>query len=232
MFQRRHLNICGTGEAGGFPEGAWEALARRGLAYEGESIWAAVDLGLRHDTAAVAWACPEDMDDPDTVLRVGAMVWGLHYDPEKPPPPAHVVVEDTRLSIGLVEAFIEGVLARDYVLMELAYDPWKFERSAQAFDEAGLCNVVEFPQWDSWMVPATETLYADLLERRLVHEGDGIIGEHIANATLAETGRGVRLAKRKARRAMDAATALAMAVHRCRTGLREGAGSRPSISVL
>lgn len=233
VFQRRHLNIPGSGEASGFPEGAWDRLGRPGLEVElAGDVWAGVDLGLRHDTAAVAWASPVDATDPETVLVVGAHVWGLHYDPEKPAPAAHEVVEDTRLPISLVEAFVEEELARRFTLVELAYDPWKFERSAQAFDEAGLCAVVEFPQWDSYMVPATETFYEDIVERRLAHSGDPIVAEHMANAVLAETGRGVRLAKRRARRPMDAATALAIAVARARAALREGAGARPTVSAL
>ena len=99
VFRRRHLNMWVSGEGDGFPEGAWERLGGKDLDFDGDEIYAAVDLGLRHDTAAVAWASPSSWDDPDVPIRVGAMVWGLHYDPEKPPPPAHEIVEDTRLPI-------------------------------------------------------------------------------------------------------------------------------------
>ena len=82
------------------------------------------------------------------------------------------------------------------------------------------------------MVPATETCStATWWSGGSQHAGDPIVDEHIANAVLAETGRGVRLAKRKARNPMDAATALAIA--------STGAGSRcagrpgrPTVSAL
>jgi hypothetical protein len=92
------------------------------------------------------------------------------------------------------------------------------EQPAQALDlsKAGL-RMVEFPQHDSRLVPASERLSAAILERRLRHPGDPVLDRHVAAAVAKQTQRGARIAHAGGRHAsnrIDAVIALAMAVDR------------------
>jgi len=77
--------------------------------------------------------------------------------------------------------------------------------------------MVEFPQADSRMVPASERLSAAVLEGRLRHPGDPVLDAHVAAAVAKQTPRGGRIAHAGGRHSahrIDAVIALAMAVDR------------------
>jgi phage terminase large subunit-like protein len=100
---------------------------------------------------------------------------------------------------------------------------------AQELDDLGFV-VVEWPQTDQRMIPATETMW-NLIVRdvALRHDGDPILRKHFMAAVAEETGRGVRLLKKKATRPCDAAIAGLMATHRAVAELGLGA---PNVEVL
>lgn len=232
VFARRHLNVWTAVEHEWLPPFAWENCAQEDAQIpEGEPVWVGVDLGLKHDTAAVGWAWPEDEGDPETRIFVDAHVWGLHADPDQDPPPAHEIVRDVRLPIADVEEFLLRQIAGEWDLRELAYDPWRFERSAQMLDEEGI-EVTEFLQIDSYMVPATQLLYEGIVNGRIVHRGDPIIAKHVHAAATQSGTRGYRLAKRRAKRPMDALIAMLLAVARCQASIDAQAGERPSVTAI
>ena len=74
--------------------------------------------------------------------------------------------------------------------------------------------MVEMPQSDSRMAPASETLFELIREGRLVHDGDPEMRSQLLAAVPAETERGVRISKRRSKARIDAAVALAMAADR------------------
>ncbi len=74
--------------------------------------------------------------------------------------------------------------------------------------------MVETPQSDARMAPASLTLYELIRERRLVHDGDPVLRSHVLAVVGSESERGVRISKRKSRKRIDAAVALAMAADR------------------
>lgn len=74
--------------------------------------------------------------------------------------------------------------------------------------------MVEFPQTDVRMAPASETLYELIMSGRVVHDGDPVLRSHILAAVPSQTERGVRVSKRKSRRQIDAAVAAVMAASR------------------
>ena len=107
-------------------------------------------------------------------------------------------------------------LAGRYTIVEAAYDPWRFGAQALVLSKRGL-RMVEFPQHDSRLVPASERLSAAILERRLRHPGDPVLDRHVAAAVAKQTQRGARIAHAGGRHAsnrIDAVIALAMAVDR------------------
>jgi phage terminase large subunit-like protein len=77
--------------------------------------------------------------------------------------------------------------------------------------------MVQFPQHDLRLVPASERLSAAILERRLRHPGDPVLDAHVHAAIARQTARGARIAHpggRQPANRIDAVIALAMAVDR------------------
>lgn len=93
------------------------------------------------------------------------------------------------------------------------YDPAWLQRSAAVLAEDGL-HMLEVPQTDSRMIPATVALMDALHARRLRHVADPVWRRHIAAAALREKPRGFRLGRPAGSQApIDGAVALALAVH-------------------
>lgn len=208
VFERLHLNRWTGAEELWLPHGAWDGCKSSAKLKRGEEVYVGVDLGLKHDTAAVAWVAPRA--PRKYVCR--AQVWGLWPDTSKPEPPAHDVIREERLPLKLVKEYVQE-LARTYDVREIAYDPYRFEAIAQDLGDEGLW-VVEFMQTDNRMVPASSGLYQAIMEQQLQHSGDPVLAEHVKNVAAVHTQSGWRIHKKKAKRPMDAAVALAMAVAR------------------
>jgi phage terminase large subunit-like protein len=134
------------------------------------------------------------------------------------------VTEDLRIGVETWEGeeavvYAEAALrelAGRYVIAEAAFDPWRFGAQALDLAKSGL-RMVQFPQHDSRLVPASERLSATILERRLRHPGDPVLDRHVHAAVAKQTQRGARIAYAGGRHAsnrIDAVIALAMAVDR------------------
>ena len=171
----------------------WDACAGE-VTDDPDADWfVGVDIGRRKDsTAIVAVAMVDDR------LHVRARL--LLPRPNRP-----VAVADARAEVVRLDSELR--------VQETAYDPHQFTESAELLEERGLV-MVEFPQTDHRMAPASETLYELIREGRLVHDGDPELRSQILAAVPSETERGVRISKRKSRRRIDAAVALALAADR------------------
>jgi phage terminase large subunit-like protein len=104
-------------------------------------------------------------------------------------------------------------LASEYTIRECAFDPWRFRETALRLEQEGL-RMVQFDQTAARMVPASERLYAAIVEGRLRHDGDPELARHVAAAVAKDTGRGWRIDKRGRTAQVDAVVALAMALER------------------
>ena len=102
-------------------------------------------------------------------------------------------------------------LAQEYTVVEVIADAWRFQQSMLELAERGI-PVVEFPQSNARMGPASERLHAAIVERRLSHPDDPVLNAHVRQAIARDTPRGWRLDKLKSRDNIDAVVALAMAV--------------------
>ena len=96
----------------------------------------------------------------------------------------------------------------------MRYDPYNMSTLAQIAKEAGL-RMEELSQ-----TPGNQTAFTGVLLDRirsgslLVYRAPDL-REHILNAVMIETGRGIRLAKERGSKKIDAAVALAMACWAC-----------------
>ena len=214
-FRRYRLNQWTSAAVAWLPSGAWDACAAPELELDPAApVYVAVDVGLKHDSSAVAVA---QKQGDRTVLRV--RVWENPYPAEDP---RH---GRWKLNIEEIEEWLIELRAKfpapateiDRRLMagpEFAYDPFFFERSAQMLEGAGLA-MVEYPQNDSRMVPASQALYELAVTGQIAHNGDPALARHIANVTPDQKHRGQRISKpRGSRKRIDAAIAAAIAVYR------------------
>lgn len=174
------------------PADAFEACRQPGLQLDVElPTWVSIDMALRHDTVAVV-AVQRPDEGP---LRAFAWTWDPDGDV--------VDIED-------VEAKVKE-LHRACDVRDVAYDPAYFERSAQALADEGL-PMLEFPQSPQRMVPACGVTYSAVCGGGIVHDFGAKETAQVIDATPRTAGEGWRLSKGKAKRKIDTAIALVIAV--------------------
>lgn len=215
VFRRYFLNQWVAAAELWLPFGAWDACRATELDLDpSRPTWVAVDVALRNDSTAVTAA---QRDGERTIVR--SRIW------ENPYPDGHALRESWEHNIFEVERYLVELRERFPVATceidgelrpgpEFSYDPAYFHRSAAVLAGDGLA-MVEFPQSDQRMIPASQTLYQLVVEGKLAHDGDPALARHVAAAVADQKPRGWRLTKPKgSRRKIDAAIATAIAAFR------------------
>jgi phage terminase large subunit-like protein len=192
VFRRLHLNQWTAAEDAWLPTGAWERCEGDAAIPPGAPVTLGVDLGLKHDLAAIAIVYL----DPAGKAIVRAQVY-------VPPD------DGSSLSIAKIEQGLRD-LARAYDVQRVMYDPWRFERSAQLLGDEGML-MIEHPMTNERTAPASERLYEAIVSGKLEHDGDLTLSAHVAAGATVDTERGWRLSKRNARQKSDALFALLVA---------------------
>jgi len=183
---RFHCNRIAGRERAWLPPGAWAACEGETSFTPGERIWIGADLGGgERSTSAVVYL--------NELLHVGCEIF------------------DGESSATDAAEFI-AELAETFTVVEAAYDPWQGALLAETMQQRGLA-AVQFPQSDSRMQPASERLHRAIIERRIVHDGNPQLTEHVHATTARSTRRGWRL-HRAGAEPIDAAVALAIALDR------------------
>jgi phage terminase large subunit-like protein len=158
----------------------------------GSEVVTGIDAGIRRDSTAVVTVRKNEQG----IYHAGFEVWTPSRDRE-------VRLED-------VEEHVAALCER-FTVRTVAFDKHLFVGSAQRLEEAG-APMVEFPQNNSRMVPATQLLHEVIATRRLRHGGDPIARSHALAAVVAETEMGLRIRKTASRDRIDSLVALAMAI--------------------
>ena len=114
--------------------------------------------------------------------------------------------------LAVVDKIIE--IASRRPVLELAFDPWRFQSEALRLQRDHRLEVVAIPMSTTRMGQMSETLHSAILSRRLVHPNHQVLNVHAANAVAVQTPRGWRLAKSSDDRPIDLLIALAEAVER------------------
>lgn len=155
-------------------------------------------------------------------LRVEVRIWSRPLRPDGKPD------EDWTLPIEEVEAYVRTACTL-YDVREIDYDPMFITWSATTLEAQGI-PMVEFPQTDSRMCPATQATYELVMRRLLVHNGDKQFSRHVQSTAIANARNGgQRVAKGKARNPMDASVAMVMAVYRAVRALLEAEERGPEL---
>jgi len=191
-YRRYRLNqwVRTDGESW-LPAGAWE-LCRSDMELKPDlPTFVGVDMALKHDSIAVVIAQPQD---GRVVVR--SKIW--HPDANA-------------MDVSAVEQHIRDI-NRKFNVVENAYDPAFFQRSAEVLSENHV--MVEFPQSASRMIPACGNLYELIVNQVIAHDGDPMFADQVLSAAQRQTESGWRLSKGKSKRKIDAAIALAIASDR------------------
>jgi phage terminase large subunit-like protein len=173
-----------------------------------------IDIGRRHDTAAVVTT---QWDGEQ--LHVKSKFW------TNPHPPGSPRYHDWSLNVGDVEAYLKEEFER-YPEPSLTdedgyrepgpvflYDPHFFVRSAELLEGEGL-SMVEFPQSDTKMVPASQNIFELIKTSAVVHDGNEVLTKHMRSVVAKFKERGWRISRPEgSRKHIDGAVALAMAAY-------------------
>lgn len=123
---------------------------------------------------------------------------------------------DRPIDFGEVETWLRLIIEQHNVV-QIAYDPYQLEDMMQRFRREQIVWVQAFPQMNNRAV-ADRRLHDLIVQRKIHHNGDPDLREHIANANAKlqkEEDSKMRIVKKAAGRKVDAAVALSMAVDRC-----------------
>ena len=207
VWQRLHMNRWTKTRDAWLPAGLWESLRSEEDIPEGAEVVIAVDVGLVHDSTAVAVA--HKLDDGRIVLRV--KVWAARDDAV-----AHVIMPGGRVDLEVIEEHIRS-LAERYAVREVVYDPRFFERSAQSLSDEGLI-VAPIDQSSRRMLEAYADFYLGCKEERLTHDGDRVLAQHVESTLATMTEKGWKISRLRLQR-IDAMVACAMAAWRANLDL-------------
>ncbi len=191
-FRRWRLNQWVRTQESWLPAGAWERSFSSAQLDPALPVWVGIDMALKHDSIAVVVAQPQG---ERVVVR--ARIW-------QP--------KDEGVDVVEIERHLRELHAT-YQVMEFAFDPAYFMRSAEALLDDGL-PMVEFPQTGQRMVPACGQTYELIVQGKLAHDGSPTFTDQVLSAAQRMTDTGWRLSKGKSRRKIDACIAMVMAVDR------------------
>ena len=171
--------------------GAWAQGAKPKTKIKaGTEVGVAVDMALRHDSVAVSWGYVRA--DGRAVVRV-----------------RFFTARAGKIDHLEVWRFITETLAAEFRIQWVAYDPRFFELPAVMAEEQGF-NMVEFPQSPERMGPACGHALDEIVNGRVLHDGDPALAAHVNGAARREGERGFTLSKSKSKGHIDGAVSLVM----------------------
>ena len=123
--------------------------------------------------------------------------------------------DDWRVDISAVEAEVLTACGR-WDVLEVAFDPFRWQRSMDALAAAG-APIVEYPSTSpSRMVTSTAKFYDAVVSGNVSHDHDPLLARHIDNCVVKVDRLGPRIVKehRGSPRKIDAAVAAVIAFDR------------------
>ena len=201
-WRTKRLNNFVSSQQSWLPNGAWAALETCAVPApeENVSIVLGVDGSFSGDCTAIVAATVEDCP------RVWIVdVW------EKLPTDR----DDWRVDISEVEEKIMRTCG-EYNVLEVAFDPFRWQRSMDALAADGV-PIVEYPSTSpSRMVSACAKFYDAVMSKQIVHDGNPVLTRHLDNCATKVDRLGPRIVKehRGSPRKIDSAVSAVIAFDR------------------
>lgn len=220
-YRRYYLNQWTEAEEAWLPHGAWDSCKAAWLKLDPrQPAYIGIDVAHSRDRSAttIAQRLRIRRRNGDIVWRtvVRARIWANPYPSSDERYslwhfPRGEMMEQIRT---WAREFREPAAQRDeetWAGPAVYYDPYLFTEEADELLGEKI-NMVETPQTDARMIPASQDLYRLILELELAHDGDETLAAHMAAAIAQQKARGFRLTKRPGqKRPIDAAISTALA---------------------
>jgi len=205
-FRTKRCNQWVNSQNAWLPAGVWDTLVDSDVVVDAMAeIVLGIDGSFSGDTTAIVGVTvPKSRDDKPHVFLVKA--W------EKQPDD----LDDWRVDTLEVEQTLIDFCQSHPNVKELAFDPFRWQRSMAVLQDLGL-PVVEFPSTSARrMVGACQKVFDSVTEATLTHDGDPLLARHLDNAVLKIDNLGQRIVKesRNSPRKIDAAVAFVIAYDR------------------
>jgi phage terminase large subunit-like protein len=204
-FRTKRMNQWVSSINSWLPAGAWDSCRDEFEIKPDDEIVLGFDGSFSGDASVIVGATIPKDDEPVRVFMVKAWEKDLNIHDD-----------DWRVDIAEVEDTIRAFCQSHPNVREIACDPFRWQRSMQALEEAGL-PIVEWPSTSpARMVPACAKFYDAVMDGKLKHDGDGTLARHLDNAAVKIDRLGPRIVKenRNSPRKIDAAVAAVIAVDR------------------
>lgn len=195
-YRRLHENRWAEGEEAFIDAAMWDAVvdpdATPMLPDRSVRVTVGVDAAMKRDCSAVVAVTR----DGDRVRVVAHKVW--------------TPTKDRPLDFDETIAPYLAWLRDSFTVERVLFDPRMLEQPANVWRKEGV-PMREFPQTPENLTRAGQGLFDLIRARQLVVYPDAELRQHALNAVAVETARGLRLAKEKASRKIDALAALSFA---------------------
>lgn len=209
-FRTKRCNQWVSSQNSWLPAGLWDTLHEQVVVDDFADVVLGVDGSFNGDTTAiVAVTVPKTKEEKPHVWLVKA--W--EKQPNDP--------DDWRVDTLDVEQTIIEFAQKHPNTKEIAFDPFRWQRTMQALMDLGL-PIVEYPSTSARrMVGACQKVYDSVTEATLTHDGDALLARHIDNCKLKIDNLGQRIVKesRASSRRIDAAVAFVIAYDRATSKL-------------
>ena len=209
-FRTKRCNQWVSSQNAWLPSGLWGTLTAQVDVPFDADIVLGVDGSFSGDaTVIVAVTVPKSKDEKAHVFLVKA--W------EKQPTDQ----DDWRVDTLDVERTIMEFCQKYSRVKEIAFDPFRWQRTMAVLMESGL-PIVEWPSTSvRRMIPATQKVFDAVTEGTLTHDGNPVLARHLDNCMLKIDNMGARIVKesRNSSRRIDAAVAFVIAYDRATSKL-------------
>lgn len=195
-YERMHRNQWVTSQEVFVPTEWWDACRSDEQCPQAASVVVGVDAAVSGDCFAVVGVSRIE----DTVYVRFAHIW-------KPP-------KGGALDFAEPEGFLRE-MGKQYNIVQFAYDPYQLHDMATRMRKTGSGWWRPFAQGQERLV-ADKALYDNIRDRRIRHNGNADLREHVANANSKTEGDKLRIVKRAEHLKIDACVALSMAHAECR----------------
>jgi phage terminase large subunit-like protein len=199
-FRTKRTNAWVSSQTAWLPNGAWEARENKREIDKDVPIILGFDGSFSGDASVIMGVTVED--EPHVFL---VEAW------EKQPTDSDEWRVD---SLQVEDTIIQ--FCKNHNVKEIACDPFRWQRSMQVLQDAGL-PVVEWPSTSAArMIPACAKFYDAVVGEKLTQDGSPLLTRHISNAVVKIDRLGPRIVKehRGSLRKIDAAVASIIAFDR------------------
>ncbi len=199
-FRTKRTNAWVSSQTAWLPNGAWEARELKREVDKDVPVILGFDGSFSGDASVIIGCTVEDK--PHIFL---VQAWEKQVEDSD-----EWRVDSLQVENSIIEA------CKKYNVKEIACDPFRWQRSMQVLQDAGL-PIVEWPSTSAArMVPACAKFYDAVVGEKLTQDGNPLLTRHISNAVVKVDRLGPRIVKehRGSPRKIDAAVASVFAFDR------------------